>query len=60
MIEVAIMALQNVARIVGIVLTGQFLFSVEDDIYMTFLYLFIFIWLIYAFVRFLKSLEGRR
>ena len=60
MIEVAIMALQNVARIVGIVLTGQFLFSVENDIYMTFLYLFIFIWLIYAFVRFLKSLEGRR
>ena len=60
MIEVAIMALNTVSNIVGIVLTGQFLFSAENDIYMTFLYLFIFIWLIYAFVRFLKSLEGRR
>ena len=32
MIEVAIMALNTVSNIVGIVLTGQFLFSAENDI----------------------------
>ena len=59
MINIAVMYLEKIKAIVQAVLSGSLLVN-TSDLYVSVLTLFIFYWLIFAFLAWLKSIMNRR